>query len=466
MPLVFIIDDSQAFTEITSYFLQAEGGFDVVVGGPITKALEKLRSVKPDVITTDWLHGSYTGAEIADRVRQIHPDVPIVLISGIELTKLIPAARQMGASSFLQKPCKSHELCAVIKNAICYGQHVQRMLKDNPTDIIMVGDRFGVLRLAAHAGDIGLVKRLIDDGVELDKYNRFVGIFPALTWHPAMIAAKEGHDDLVALLLANLPVQVADRAFTKQLVACAQNRDKILRVILKLRAEANPEATSDKLLTAIKDANLSRAVAILEAAPELMDEAELADATHNCVSPLWCALSLCWSAPHLAIVEYLLKMGANPNSISSSGEPLLIRFCHDWCMTTAAEVGIARFKGQLDQGGVIPVPLTELDKFERQFRAISSIHGQALELLIKNGVDVNCVDDKGCTPLHYAALNGSVDLATILIRAGARRSVGNKEGAIPLDIALRQLQGGSKHPSTVRVGNIFNPEGMVALLSQ
>lgn len=63
-------------------------------------------------------------------------------------------------------------------------------------------------------------------------------------------------------------------------------------------------------------------------------------------------------------------------------------------------------------------------------------HTQAAILLEKN-IDVNAVDEKGWSALHYACKNGMVDTARLLIKSGARVD-GYEHTQTPLSLALEK----------------------------
>lgn len=60
------------------------------------------------------------------------------------------------------------------------------------------------------------------------------------------------------------------------------------------------------------------------------------------------------------------------------------------------------------------------------------------ELLIKNGADINKIDDDGRTELHYAVEYGRKDIVKLLIDSGGLTNVMDKDGEIALEIASQR----------------------------
>ena len=69
---------------------------------------------------------------------------------------------------------------------------------------------------------------------------------------------------------------------------------------------------------------------------------------------------------------------------------------------------------------------------------------EAVKALLKQAADVNAAQGDGMTALHWAAMNGDVDLAQMLIFAGANVSATTRLGDYtPLYLASQQGHGGS-----------------------
>ena len=70
------------------------------------------------------------------------------------------------------------------------------------------------------------------------------------------------------------------------------------------------------------------------------------------------------------------------------------------------------------------------------FEASSNGYTETLSKLVKNGANINIVNDKGMTPLHMAIKNGHTKTVKVLIAAGANISTASAiNGWTPLYIA-------------------------------
>ena len=64
---------------------------------------------------------------------------------------------------------------------------------------------------------------------------------------------------------------------------------------------------------------------------------------------------------------------------------------------------------------------------------------RTVKWLLVIGTDVNAKDDRGVTPLIYAAFNGHKEIAELLIANGADVNAKDKRGKTPLDWAKNEL---------------------------
>src|SRR5437588_10105488 len=84
MPLdILIVDDEADIRELVAGILQDEG-YQTRTAGDSDAALNAVASRRPNLVFLDiWLQGSrLDGLQLLDAIKQQHPDLPIVMISG------------------------------------------------------------------------------------------------------------------------------------------------------------------------------------------------------------------------------------------------------------------------------------------------------------------------------------------------------------------------------------------------
>ena len=75
---------------------------------------------------------------------------------------------------------------------------------------------------------------------------------------------------------------------------------------------------------------------------------------------------------------------------------------------------------------------------------------KAVQQHLDAGADVNAKDEKGSTPLYWAAWDGYKKVAELLIAKGADVNAKNNRGITPLDAAIMRSPRQSRRPSRNR----------------
>jgi CheY-like chemotaxis protein len=81
MPTILLIDDFELAVESERDYFEA-AGFRVLAADNGLAGLELLEREQVDAILTDYEMPGMTGLEVAARVRQLKPNVPVVIYSG------------------------------------------------------------------------------------------------------------------------------------------------------------------------------------------------------------------------------------------------------------------------------------------------------------------------------------------------------------------------------------------------
>lgn len=99
---IFIVEDDPWYGEILSYHLSLNPDYKVTRCESAKDCLSKLSS-KPDLITIDFSLPDMQGDELFKKIREVNPNVPVVIISGQEEVAVAVKLLKMGVSDYLVK---------------------------------------------------------------------------------------------------------------------------------------------------------------------------------------------------------------------------------------------------------------------------------------------------------------------------------------------------------------------------
>lgn len=118
-PLVLVVDDYEDAREMYSEYLDF-AGFRVVDARNGLEALEKARSLLPDVILMDLSLPGIDGWEATRRLKSDErtQSIPVVALTGHALAGHSEGARQAGCDSFVTKPCLPDALVVEIRRML------------------------------------------------------------------------------------------------------------------------------------------------------------------------------------------------------------------------------------------------------------------------------------------------------------------------------------------------------------
>lgn len=122
--VVLLVDDEDQVRFTTAESL-TELGYDVISAGSGQEALNEVEAgLTPDLLVTDHLMPGMTGAQLAMEMRQILPDLPVLVITGY--AQLRP--EEAGGFDVLVKPYRYAELALRIADLLSEPHVVQRTL--------------------------------------------------------------------------------------------------------------------------------------------------------------------------------------------------------------------------------------------------------------------------------------------------------------------------------------------------
>src|SRR6187397_1797931 len=116
---ILIVDDETDIRELVAGILQDEG-FETRTARDSDSALSAVSTRRPNLVFLDiWLQGSkLDGLQLLDNVKEHHPELPVVMISGHGNIETAVSAIKRGAYDFIEKPFKADRLVLVAERAL------------------------------------------------------------------------------------------------------------------------------------------------------------------------------------------------------------------------------------------------------------------------------------------------------------------------------------------------------------
>jgi ankyrin repeat protein len=274
-----------------------------------------------------------------------------------------------------------------------------------------------VLVRAAAAGDIPAIRALLQQGHDVDA--RAGDGSTALHW----AVRAEDMETIDALLRAGAHATVANAlGVTPAYVAAEQGNAAILRRLLAAGADVKTTDASGEtlLMAAVRAGNADAVDLLLERG-----------AAVNAGDPQLGHTALMWAARRndTAIMKRLLARGAEVDARTRAGEKPVAR--PPGAGGGSHGVGIVR-SGVPPQGEQQPIPggMTPL------LFAARDGHVDAATLLVEAGADVNAADPNGITPLVMALTNAQFGVAKLLLDRHADPQRSDWWGRAPLWAAV------------------------------
>nr|WP_253308677.1 ankyrin repeat domain-containing protein [Rickettsia endosymbiont of Ceutorhynchus assimilis] len=279
--------------------------------------------------------------------------------------------------------------------------------------------------LAAQNGDISAVNYLLTKNTDVNT--------PDHTKQTALhYAARNGHDDIVKLLLdhgANVNVITPDYGWTALHLAARNGYDGIVEVLLKHNADIINIQTSFGS-TALHLAAKNKHIAVIQVL--LKKEADINIADNDGYTP----------AHYLKYLEYLKLEGLNIDHLNLNTD---INNVNNICL--AAQNGdISAVNYLLTKNTDVNTP--DHTKQTALHYAARNGHDDIVKLLLDHGANVNVITpDDGWTALHFAARNGYDGIVEVLLKHNADIiNIQTSFGSTALHLAAK-----NKHMAVIQV---------------
>jgi len=120
---ILVIDDEERMRVLLSRALE-QHGYTVVLAADSAQAEMRLRTEPVDLVLLDLVLGTENGLTLLDRLRRDHPNLSVIVVSGVTDVALRVQALDRGAIDVVAKPFNLTELHARVR------RHLEQQLPD------------------------------------------------------------------------------------------------------------------------------------------------------------------------------------------------------------------------------------------------------------------------------------------------------------------------------------------------
>ena len=97
------------------------GDYEVEAAYGGREALRKVEENPYDVIILDIMMPDMDGLEVLRRIKETHPDLDVIMVTGLPQNATVVEAKKLGASDYISKPVEPDELKLIVQRTLGRG---------------------------------------------------------------------------------------------------------------------------------------------------------------------------------------------------------------------------------------------------------------------------------------------------------------------------------------------------------
>jgi putative two-component system response regulator len=177
---VLVVDDMEAMRLALVKCLHLSG-YEVMAASSGAEALELLRTHTFDLLLTDQTMPGLSGLELTEAVSRMHPDMPIVVLTGHTDVELAKDSLQRGASDFVTKPVNIRELPILVERNLTRRRLEVARLRDRGAQVLFEAIKALASAVdakdpytARHSRRVTRLSLLLADAIQLSSEERYL----------------------------------------------------------------------------------------------------------------------------------------------------------------------------------------------------------------------------------------------------------------------------------------------------
>jgi DNA-binding NtrC family response regulator len=214
---ILLVDDEGSLRLTLAANLELEG-FEVIEADSGERALELLQAGPFDAMLSDIRMPGISGAELFQRARQLHPDMPVLLMTAFALEEVVRGALRDGIFAVVPKPFDVEHVARVVLRAV--RRPAVLLIDDREDEAQSMAEALRALGLRAEVAPNGTsaLQQLRSSPIDVCVVDL---VMPEMSGAVLVGKLRTAHPDVAAIVLSGYAVpDMMNRAAADGAFAC------------------------------------------------------------------------------------------------------------------------------------------------------------------------------------------------------------------------------------------------------
>ena len=132
---IWVVDDDESIRWVLEKGL-GESGMDVQTFDSANKVIKKLETENPQLILTDIRMPGPSGIDLLDKVKELRPDIPVIIMTAHSELESAVESYEHGAWEYLPKPFDIEEAISMVQRATATDEFIKEDIEETQAEVI------------------------------------------------------------------------------------------------------------------------------------------------------------------------------------------------------------------------------------------------------------------------------------------------------------------------------------------
>ena len=132
---IWVVDDDESIRWVLEKGLE-ESGMDVQTFDSANKVIKKLETENPQLILTDIRMPGPSGIDLLDKVKELRPDIPVIIMTAHSDLESAVESYEHGAWEYLPKPFDIEEAISMVQRATATDEFIKEDIEETQAEVI------------------------------------------------------------------------------------------------------------------------------------------------------------------------------------------------------------------------------------------------------------------------------------------------------------------------------------------